>query len=219
VKTTATILATLSLPFFSATNVTFDGMRTGELPAGWTCPKGVRSETAQWLIEADPNAPSKPNVLAQISRTGPHYRFPLCLYDKVTSVDGEASVKIKIVSGRENLSAGLVFRATDENNYYLVRASAHDGNIAMFRVEDGKFHSVPVKGARPGNTGVLHPIRAGDWNLLRVQYRGNLTTVYFNHRKLFEAVDSGLSAPGRSGVWTKGDTVASFDDFHIDKKK
>lgn len=197
----------------------FDSTRAGEAPAGWTCLLNAHGETAHWVVRPDPNAPSKPNVLAQISGNGSRFRFPLCLYDRVTSVDGEASVKIKIVSGRENLSAGLVFRARDENNYYLVRASAHENNIIMFRVLDGRFRVVPVKGGKPGAAGVWHPISVGDWNLLRVQYRGNLTTVYFNHRKVFEAVDYALTAAGRAGVWTKGDTIASFDDFRIDKKK
>ena len=54
---------------------------------------------------------------------------------------------------------------------------------------------------------------------MRVTYKGNQATVYFNHRKVFDARDNQLQASGKVGVWTNADTVASFDDFRIDKKR
>jgi len=89
----------------------------------------------------------------------------------------------------------------------------------MFRVIDTRLEPVRVKGAQAGTVGVLHPIKIGDWNLLRVTYKGNQTSVYFNHRKVFDAFDGALTTAGRAGVWTKADTVAYFDDFRIDKKR
>ena len=127
--------------------------------------------------------------------------------------------RLKIISGRDGQDAGVVFRAADPNNYYLVRASARDHNICMFRVMDARIEPVPRERRPPGTIGVLHPIRIGDWNLLRVTYKGNQTTVYFNHRKVFDAFDGALNTAGRAGVWTKADTVAYFDDFRIDKKR
>ena len=217
-KTTATLLATLSLPFFSAININFDSAKLGELPDGWTSTLTNSGEPPRWFVLRDPNAPSRPNVLALDSKADP-YRYPLCLFDKVTCLDGEVSVKLKIISGRDGQDAGVVFRAADSSNYYLVRASAREHNIAMFRVIDARLEPVRVKGAPAGTVGVLHPIKIGDWNLLRVTYKGNQTTVYFNHRKVFDAVDSALKTPGRAGVWTKADTLAYFDDFRIDKKR
>ena len=143
----------------------------------------------------------------------------MCLFDRVTCLDGDVSVKLKIISGRDGQDAGVVFRAADSNNYYLVRASARDHNIAMFRVIDARVEPIRAKGALPGSIGVAHPVRIGDWNLLRVTYRGNQTTVYFNHRKVFDAFDNTLKTAGRAGVWTMADTVAYFDDFRIDKKR
>jgi hypothetical protein len=219
VEITATFLAALSLPFFSAININFDSVKLGESPPGWTCTLTNHGAPARWEVLQDPNAPSRPNVLAQDSRSGPTFRFPLCLFDKVTCLDGDVSVKLKIVSGRDGQDAGVVFRAADSKNYYLVRASARDHNIAMYRVIDAHIESIPVKGALPGTVGVLHPIKIGDWNLLRVTYKGNQTSVYFNHRKVFDAFDGALTNGGRAGVWTKADTVAYFDDFRIDKKR
>ncbi len=173
----------------------------------------------RWVVLHDPNAPSHPNVLAQDSKVDPLSSFPLCLFDKVICLDGDLSVKVKIISGRDEQGAGLVFRSIDAKNYYLVRACARDHNIAMFRVDDGRLTALPVKGAMAGKVGVWHPVKIGDWNLLRVTYKGNQTTVYFNHRKVFDAFDIRIATPGRVGLWTKGDTVAYFDDFRIDKKR
>lgn len=218
-KTAVTLLAALSLPFFSAVNINFDSMKLGELPPGWTSTVTNHGDSARWIVERDPTAPSRPNVLAQSSKNGLHYRFPVCLFDKVTCLDGDISVKMKIISGRDDQDAGVVFRAADQNNYYLVRASARDHNIVMYRVKEGRFEPIRINGARMGAYGVLHPVRIGDWNLLRVTYKGSQTTVYFNHRKVFDASDSALNSPGRAGVWTNADTVAYFDDFRIDKKR
>ena len=218
-KSAVTLLAAIALPFFSAISINFDSAKTGELPPGWTSAATNHGDPPHWVVQHDPSAPSRPNVLAQASKGGLHYRFPLCLFDKVSAVDGDISVKMKILSGKDDQDAGVVFRAVDQNNYYLVRASASDHNIVMYRIKDGHFEPIPVKGGSAGSLGVRHAIKIGDWNLLRVTYKGNQASVYFNHRKVFDALDSGLNMAGRSGVWTKADTIAYFDDFRIDKKK
>jgi Domain of Unknown Function (DUF1080) len=220
VKSTVALLAAISLPFFSAININFDSMKLGELPAGWT--PVVTNQGApppNWIVKHDPTAPSRPNVLAQASKGGLRYRFPVCLFDKITCLDGDISVKMKILSGKEDQDAGVVFRAADQNNYYLVRASAREHNIVMFRVKDGHFEPIRNSSGNPASYGVRHPIKIGDWNLLRVTYKGNQATVYFNHRKVFDAKDNQLDTPGKAGVWTNADTVAYFDDFRIDKKR
>jgi hypothetical protein len=219
VKSTVTLVAAITLPFFSAININFDSMKLGELPSGWTSTATNHGETPHWIIERDPTAPSRPNVLAQSTKGGLRYRFPLCLFDKITAVDGDISVKMKILSGRDDQDAGVVFRAADQNNYYLVRASAREHNIAMYRVKDGHFEPIRVNSPSSGIYGVRHPVKIGDWNLLRVTYKGKQATVYFNHRKVFDATDSAFDSAGRAGVWTNADTVAYFDDFRIDKKR
>ena len=194
-------------------------MKLGELPPGWTSAATNHGDLSRWVVQPDPTAPSRPNVLVQSSKGGLRYRFPLCLFDKVTCLDGDISVKLKIISGKDDQDAGVVFRVADQDNYYLVRASARDHDIVMFRVRNGHFEPIRVSGAKSGTYGVRHPIKIGDWNLLRVTYKGSQAAVYFNHRKVFDATDTVFKEPGRVGVWTNVDTVAYFDDFRIDKKK
>jgi len=212
----AILLAAIGLPFFSAVNINFDSMKLGELPREW-----VPADAGEpWVIQHDPTAPSRPNVLARLSpKGGQGAHYPLCFLDSITCVDGDVSVKMKILSGRQGQDAGVVFRASDDSHYYLVRASARDHNIAMFRVQDGHLEPLRINGQKGSTYAILRPIKVGDWNLLRVTYKGNQASVYFNHRKVFDANDANLRATGRAGVWTNADTIAYFDDFRIDKKR
>ena len=50
-----------------AETAAFDGDRAGAVPAGWIC-GSTGGGTARWLVEADPSAPSAPNVLKQSGR-------------------------------------------------------------------------------------------------------------------------------------------------------
>ena len=218
-KITLAFLAAVALPFFSAVSINFDSAKLGELPPDWTPVLTTHGNPPHWIVQHDPTAPSRPNVLAQYSKEGHRFRFPVCLFDKINCLDGDIAVKIKIISGKEGQDAGVVFRAADQNTYYLVRASVRDHNIMMFRVKNNHFEPIRVNGARPGAFGVQRAIKIGDWNLLRVTYKGNKATVYFNHRKVFDATDSALNLAGKAGVWTNADTVAYFDDFRIDKKR
>ena len=213
------LLAAVSLPFFSATSINFDSAKLGEIPPGWSPAVSNLGTAPNWMVRHDPTAPSRPNVLAPEWRGESHHHAPLCLFDKVTAVDGDISVRMKIISGRERQEAGVAFRVIDQNNYYLVRASAREHNLMMLRVKDGHAERIRANGARPGAFGVSHPIKIGDWNLMRVTYKGNEATVYFNHRKVFDAKDNALNSPGRAGVWTSAGTIAHFDDFRIDKKR
>ncbi len=57
---TASVLANAAL----AETVSFDDLKAGAPPPGWTVTKTGKGE-AKWTIEKDDTAPSKPNVLKQ----------------------------------------------------------------------------------------------------------------------------------------------------------
>jgi hypothetical protein len=100
------------------------------------------------------------------------------------------------------------------SNYYLVRANALENSIVLYKVEDGKRTPLSSRGA-PTSYGVKHPVPLNQWSVLKVQFRGPLFSVYFNHRRLFEVLDSTFGQPGKVGLWTKADGITYFDDFRI----
>jgi hypothetical protein len=61
-------------------------------------------------------------------------------------------------------------------------------------------------------------VPSGKWSTLRVEFAGQLFTVFFNGSKLFEVEDNTFTEAGNVGVWTKADSVTLFDDFSYGEK-
>ncbi len=208
----------LSFMGFGADNVNFDRVKPGTPPPNWTFAETHGSRLARWEVRFDPSAPSRGNVLDQASGSAGNFDFPIAVYDGATCVNGDLSVKFKIDPNRSARTVGLVWRYQDQDNYYLLHFSAEAHNIVLFRVQHGKAQAVPIMGAQPGRFGVPHDLQAGQWYVAKVIFRGSHIRVFFGNRRLFEADDDAIMGSGRTGVWTKGRTTASFDDFRIDAK-
>jgi hypothetical protein len=43
-------------------------------------------------------------------------------------------------------------------------------------------------------------------------------TVFLNGERLFDAEDSAISKAGKTGLWTKADSVTYFDEFTVNGK-
>jgi hypothetical protein len=198
-----------------AETIRFDSAPPGSLPSGWTVAMTHRGEAPKWEIRRDASAPSKPNVLAQLSSDKTDGRFPMAILSTANWRDGELSVKFKTVAGKTDQAAGLVWRYRDSDNYYLVRANALENNIVMYKVEGGRRVSIAPRGKPPATYGVRHRIPARTWNILKVSFKKSRFEIYFDHRKVFECEDSTFTQPGKVGLWTKADSVTYFDDFQV----
>jgi hypothetical protein len=114
----------------SAETINFDNVKPGALPPGWASAMTHNGGAPRWDVRSDDTAPSKPNVLAQLSDDRTSGRFPLAIYEKASVKDGEVSVKCKPISGRGDQACGIVWRYRDPNNYYIVRSNALEGSVA-----------------------------------------------------------------------------------------
>jgi hypothetical protein len=184
----------------------FDGDTAGQLPTNFHSAKTGGGAQEKWVITADPTAPSKPNVVAQISTDQTDYRFPLLIADEGSFQDLDMSVKFKAVSGSIDRAGGLVFRLKDANNYYIVRANALENNYRLYHV---------VNGRRSQFAGANLKVTSGEWHELRVEAIGNKITCYYDGNKKIEATDNTFKNGGKVGLWTKADSVTRFDDLKI----
>jgi hypothetical protein len=219
--TLSTVAAFISFSLFGfgGDTVSFENLKPGIFPPSWSSTATRSLEPSRWEIRLDSTAPSRPNVFAQVAGSASDSDFHLAVFDKVICRDGELSVKFKIASGpRKIKTAGIVWRYQDPRNYYLLHFSIDERNIVLFHVENGQAHAIPVAGGKAGGLGVTHDLRTGEWYVAKVIFRGTNFRVLFGNRQLFEGTDSSLSSPGRTGLWTRGGTIASFDDFRIDRK-
>ena len=192
------------------TKVSFD--EGNALPKGWA--SGVTGKgAAKWEVVIDETAPSRPKVLKQSGEA------TFCWAAKTDEQfkDGFVEVRFKPLSGKEDQAGGIVFRFKDANNYYIVRANALEDNVVLYKTVNGKRSSLQVKGRMFGY-GVDTKVPKGKWNTLRVEFRGNLFTVFFNGKRLFEVEDDTFKDAGAVGVWTKADSVTLFDDFTFGTK-
>ena len=164
----------------------------------------------RWEIVKDLSAATKPYVLAQVSADPVSDRFPLAVFNESTFRDGDVSVRVKPVSGREAQAGGVVWRYRDENNYYLARANAMQKNVQVFKVENGR--RIPLMEA------VRHEIPTNAWSILKVSARGNRFQVFMDHRRILQGWDNTFLSAGKVGLWTVADSVTYFDDFRINPK-
>jgi hypothetical protein len=187
------------------TNIGFD--QDASLPANWHT--GVTGRgTSKWEVIEDRTAPSGRRVLRQSGEA------TFCWAAKVDEKirNGFAEVKLKPIAGKEDQAGGLIWRFQDASNYYLVRANALEDNVVLYKTVDGKRSSLQVKGRMFGY-GVDADVPQGKWSTLRVEFDGNLFTVFFQGQKLFQVEDATFREAGAVGLWTKADSVTLFDDF------
>jgi hypothetical protein len=183
-----------------AETIGFDRDVVGRLPAGWLA--GVTGEgSPRWSVEADPTAPSGPNVLKQ-SGAG---TFPWCVRKDALLANGSVEVKFKPISGKQDAAGGVVWRWKDGDSYYVARANALEDNVSLYYTIRGRRVTIKYGDA---------PVAINRWHTLRAEYNGTHITVRFDGTTYIEAEDGHLSGPGAVGVWTKADSVTAFDDFH-----
>jgi hypothetical protein len=202
---------------FGADSVNFDSVPPGTPPPNWTFVSRPNNRV-RWDVEHDLTAPSRGNVLKKVTPGSSDSDNPSAIYDKDICRDGDISVKFRIDNGVRVKTAGIVWRYQDANNYYLLHFSVDEKNIVLFRVQNGRYQTIPVTGDKPKQFGIPHDIRARQWYVAKVIFRGSQIRVLFGNRRLFEAQDNEITQAGRIGLWTRGRTTASFDDFRIDKK-
>jgi hypothetical protein len=182
---------------------TFDSDTAGQAPAGFSFGRTGKGAEGQWLVRAESDAPSKPNVLAQVSTDDTDYRFPVA-FTGPEMKDLRLSVKCKPISGKVDQGCGLVFRLKDADNYYVVRANALEDNVRLYHV---------VQGGRRQFAGWNGKVASGKWHELAVEAKGDHFQIFFNGKKVMDAHDKTFPDAGKVGLWTKADSVIYFDDL------
>ncbi len=185
----------------------FESDGVGASPKGWTATMTGKGDP-KWTVEQDQTAPSKLRVLKQSGRA----TYPLLLKDDTNIKDGFIEAKFKAIAGSEDRAAGLVWRARDANNYYVVRANALEDNVVVYKTVNGVRSALDIVG-RKGGYGVSVSVPANQWLGLRVDFKGSRFRVLYNGKQLFDVEDSTFSNAGKVGLWTKADSVTVFDQI------
>lgn len=177
----------------------FDDAKPGAPPPGWTGTKTGSGEP-RWTVERDESAPSPPFVLRQSGSA----KYPVCIKDGPILTDGFVEVRFKPVAGKDDQAGGVIWRVQDADNYYVARANALEDNVTIYHT---------IAGKRVAFKNIDRKVASAVWHTLRVDFQGNRFIVSFDGEKVIDATDDSFPHAGRVGVWTKADSVISFDDF------
>jgi hypothetical protein len=210
------LLAATTLP---AQLIRFDDYPAGSLSGKWTVGMTHNGGPPAWEILSDPSAPGKSKVLAQTSTDATAGRFPFVIYNKASLRNGSVSVRFKTISGNVDQAAGIVWRFRDAGNYYIVRANALEDNIVLYKVENGERVSLAPRDMPSRTYGVKHRVPKQTWNTLKVEFKGSAFAVFFDGEKIMELDDETFPQAGKTGLWTKADSVIYFDDFRITSER
>ena len=165
-------------------------------------PADLFSVLGQWKVEGDGGAPSAPNVLRQ---SGSYHAgdFPRALVKDLVFADATVAVRCRPEAGSTDQACGLMFRLTDSDNYYVVRANALEGNVNLYHV---------IGGNREQFAGADTPVASAAWHTLEAAARGTSLSVKWDGAQVITASDATF-ASGRIGLWTKADSRTAFDDL------
>jgi hypothetical protein len=183
-----------------AGTVDFDGVKPGDLPAGWL--GGVTGNgQAQWAVVEDSTTPSPRHHALKQSGVA---KFCWCVQTNVPIQNGVVEVKFKPLSGKEDQAGGLIWRWQDGDNYYVARANALEDNVTIYHT---------IKGVRKECGRAAMKVASNQWHTLRVDFQGPHFKVTFDGHRALRWDDETFKNAGAVGVWTKADSVTLFDDF------
>lgn len=185
---------------------TFDEDSPGMLPAEFQVGTLFDGRFAgEWKVLDTDRARSSSRVLAQLMGKGAEHAYKTVLINGVQASDLDLQVSLLPIEGKADMGGGLIWRATDDRNYYLTRANPLEQNIRIYRV---------VKGVRQMLRNFDRTIDVRHWHTLRVMTKGCQVQVFFDGKQVFDLCDETFTT-GQIGLWTKSDAITYFDDLTL----
>ena len=189
----------------------------GGAPGDWKVVEEAVPPTLAPLTDRARATAAKHPVLSVQSPDARAGRFPLLLFTNEIFSDFVLTTRFKI-SGGDDPAAGVVLRARDQDNYYVVRASA-GGNLLWYRVVDGKSYDML-------GIGVKIPVPRDVWMELRVECSGSGTRCFLDGKLAIPparagaptnglAVNDTTFAMGKIGFWSGAGAQCSFVDANV----
>lgn len=186
------------------------------------------------LCAVHPDKPGADGLVARIS--GPNFRpdhFAVLLDRADGGRNLDVHVRFRIDAGKVSPAVGIVFGYTGPNQYTVLRCNQALGDLALIQIA-GSVHTTlqqtPIvlpptppsaaPGAPPplvlrGAISILPTPLAPGWHTLRLLVRDGQARGWIDLQKRI-SVSLPSAAAGKVGLWTQGNTAASFDDWTID---
>jgi hypothetical protein len=182
----------------------FDKDPAGAVPSGFS-PGTVNADGGRWEVANDPKAPSPPNVLVR-QATRPD-QAQIIFIDGLEAGSLDLTLGIKAASASDGEGGGVIFRADDEHNYYVIWLSVQEKLLRLDKVVNGETKHVQDL--------TLDSVEPGKWHTLRLLIQGPLMEAIFNNRQYLSGREEmwafGTYKKGKVGLWAKGAAPMYFD--------
>lgn len=185
---------------------TFDKDQVGGVPRGFLAVASGDQPGGAWKVEAQPAAPSSPNVVLGASSC--HACVELLVAQGFQYEYPEVVVRIRQGADATSGQVGVVFGLKDEKNYYATVVDLSQKSIEVVRVIEGK-ESILGR--------ALMKVKPVEWHTLRVQRNTiiskDFVETFFDGSLTLSVEDQALGV-GQVGMVVRGQTAARFDNFN-----
>ena len=187
----------------------FDRDPPGQPPSGFT-PGSAHGDSGRWEVKADPQSSSPPNVLAHISSDQAGKGAQVLFIEKAEAANLDLTVRMKTVTDGESQGSGVVFRAQNDRNYYVVWLSPKENLVRLDKVVNGETKTLQD---------LLVEAKTGQWHNLRLSIRGPMLEAFFDNRRFLSAREDEWQHSsykhGKIGLWARGPGVVYFDNVRL----
>ncbi len=188
----------------------FDKDTPGNPPSGFAVGK-ANGSAGRWEVRADPQSSSSPHVLAYIplasSGKGPRILF----LEKAEAANLDITMRMKALAAGDGQGSGIVFRAVDDRNYYVVWLNPQEKLVRLDRVVNGEVK--PLQDLKVESADI------SKWHILRVSAIGPVLEAFFNNRQFLsareEAWEFARYETGKVGLWAQGPATIHFDNVRF----
>ncbi|MBM3993846.1 MAG: DUF1080 domain-containing protein [Planctomycetes bacterium] len=189
----------------------FDKGEIGGMPPGWKASvTGKGAKESVWRLVEDKSAPGGKLALFQTTKNV-GTAFNVCIDEGAGRFkDVDVSVSVKAIAGEKDQGGGIVWRAKDKDNFYVVRFNPLEDNFWLYKT---------VNGVRMSLKKVEVKQTPGAWQTIRVVHKGNRIQCFFNGKMLIDITDDTFTEAGFVGLWSKADAQTYFANVQIIAKK
>jgi hypothetical protein len=184
----------------------FDGDDKNALPVGFSASRTGGNRDGKWVVRAEADSPSMPNVVEQIDNDPSDSRFALLTLNEPSPANVSVSVRCKPVAGVADRACGVVCRLQAPGDYYLARANALEDNVRFYVVQAGVRKQLASWNGK---------VTSDAWHKLGLVCSGDSFTVSWDGNKVLTQHDKTIATSGKIGLWTKADSVTYFDDLMV----
>lgn len=167
------------------------------------------------LCAVRPDKIGADGLVAHLS--GPNFRpdrFVVLLDQADAARNLDVHVRFRIDAGKVSPAVGIAFGYTGPNQYTVLRCNQALGNLALIQISGPTHTTLQQTPIALPPTPAATPLSPG-WHTLRLLVHDGQVRGWIDMQK---RISLALPSPavGKVGLWTQGNTSASFDDWTVD---